>query len=206
MTSHPQDVSSDSLAAVLNDVFAAPKYQWTQSRDPWAWIRDSYDALTRWFGLLNQEHPAIYWVLLTVLVVLLTTILVHFGYLMFRALRPKMSSPETTGGGGRAVRDAAWYLREAHRLEDQGNLLGALVMRFTSLLMDLDRRKVVQFSPAKTPIEYVHEAIVSDDVREQMRALVMSVYRHLYGGEPVTPDGLREFDHAAGRLVSSYVA
>jgi hypothetical protein len=189
----------------MNDVFAAPQYDWSEVSDPFAWIRKRYYELVDWFAVLHQEHPITYWILLGVMLVLLTATLAHFSYLIYRALRPRQAPAEQATGRRRAVRDATWYLREAHRLEDEGNLLGALVMRFGSLVMELDRRNIVKFDPSKTPIEYVREATVLNEGRDLFRRLVAGVYRHAYGGEPVTREGLREFDRMVGKLVTVYV-
>ena len=206
MNQPQQAVSPDSVERVLRDVFGAPEYDWMAVRDPWAWVRNLYLDLINWFATLNHEHPVVYWMLMAVMLVVLTAILVHFSYLIFRALRPRTAAPELAGGRRRVVKDAAWYLREAHRLEDTGNLLRSLVMRFSALVIELDRRNVVRFNPSKTPIEYVREAAVPTATRDQFRALVAGVYRHVYGGEPVTPDRLRDFDRVAGLLVASDVA
>ncbi len=187
----------------MNDVFAAPEYDWTEVQDPFAWIRRRAYELVDWFAALHQEHPITYWILLGVLLALLTAIMVHFSYLIYRALRPKGAPPEHASGRRRVVKDAAWYLQEAHRLEDAGNLLGSLVMRFRSLVMELDRRSIVKFDPSKTPIEYVREATVPNEGRDLFRRIVAGVYRHAYGGEAVTQDGLREFDRMAGELVAA---
>jgi Domain of unknown function (DUF4129) len=200
-----QAVSRDSVETVVNDVFAAPEYDWSEVRDPFAWIRKWYYELVDWFAALHQEHPITYWILLAVMLVLLTAILLHFSYLIYRALRPQQAPPEHATGRRRVVRDAAWYLQEAHRLEDAGNLLGSLVMRFGSLVMELDRRNIVKFDPSKTPIEYVREATVPNEGRDLFRLIVAGVYRHAYGGEPVTRDGLREFDRMVGELVAAHV-
>ena len=201
----PQAISRDSVESVTDDVFAAPEYDWAEVRDPFAWIRRRYAELVDWFTTLHQDHPVVYWIVLGVMLVLLVAILVHFSYLIYRALRPYQTLPEHASVGRRVVRDAAWYLREAHRLEDAGNLLGSLVMRFGSLVMDLDRRNVVTFDASKTPIEYVREAEVPAEGRDLFRMIVGGVYRHAYGGEPVTRDGLSEFDRMAGELVASHV-
>ncbi len=200
-----QAVSRDSVEIVINDVFATPEYDWSEVRDPFAWIRQQYYELVDWFAALHQNHPITYWILLVVMLVLLTAILVHFSYLIYRALRPQLAPTEHATGHRRVVRDAAWYLQEAHRLEDAGNLLGSLVMRFGSLVMELDRRNIVKFDPSKTPTEYVREATVPREGRDLFRMIVAGVYRHAYGGEVVTRDGLREFDKMAGELVAVHV-
>ncbi len=189
----------------MNDVFAAPEYDWSAVRDPLAWIRKRYYELVDWFAALHQDHPITYWIMLVVMLVLLTAILAHFSYLIYRALRPQQAPAEPATGRRAVVRDAAWYLQEAHRLEDAGNLLGSLVMRFGSLVMELDRRNIVKFDPSKTPVEYVREATVPDEGRDLFRLIVAGVYRHAYGGEAVTHDGLREFDRMVGELVAAHV-
>jgi hypothetical protein len=84
------------------------------------------------------------------------------------------------------MRDSVWYRREAERLASEGRLLEAMQADFTALILEFDRRHLLRFHPSKTPREYVREARLSESSRSALSELVWSLYRHLFGREPVT--------------------
>ena len=201
----PIQATPDSIIAELDDVFRAPEYVWVEIRDPWAWIRRLVDSVASWFGVLYQDHPVIYVVLLATLIIVLTAIFVHFAFLIFQALKPRAPLDDRVSGGG-IIRDAAWYRKEAARLETRGKLAASLVMRFSALVLELDRRQLVAFRASKTPIEYVREAQLTADGRDRFGMLAERLYEHVYGGRQVTAAALHAFDRDALALLGSNVA
>lgn len=198
MIAGPQQVASDSLAAVLRGVFATREYQWTRTSNTLTWLMDRFQRLIEWLEGLRVSFPIYYYVVLTVLTLSLIAILVHLTWVVRQSLRPvKPSGPRTVFMG--PVRDAAWHLAEARRLGAAGRFAEALGHRFIAAMLELDARRVLQFHPSKTPAEYAMEARLDDVGRSELRGLVASLYRHLFGGAPCDAAEWQRFDaQAAG--------
>ena len=194
----------DSVHAVLNEVFADPKYDWDVARSPLQFFIDAYRRLMYWFSVMETEHPGVYWAVLGVMIVLVIAILTHFGYLIWKALTYR--APERLASATKPAvrRDAGWYLAEARRLADQGHRAEALAARFRALVLQLEHRNAVRFHPSKTPAEYVREADLSGEQRSTLAELVSDLYRHLFAGAPVSDDDLTLFDSRAAQLVESH--
>ena len=124
----------DSIRAALHDVFAHPRYDWTEHRGLFALIGKWWRALQEWLAGLQAAHPLAYYLLLIVATALLLAILAHFAYLTWRALHPH--APLATSAAKRAaqVRDATWHLREYARLVAQGHYAEALAERFAAVV------------------------------------------------------------------------
>lgn len=202
MSAPLQSPPADSLRAVLRRIYDSPEYEWEKARDPFGFLRELHAALLEWLQGFQESHPVAYLIFLGVLTVLLLGILVHFGYLVWRSLKPRaLSEPEVTQTGGRR-RDAAWHLEEARRLAREGHYAEALAHRFTALLLELDAGKALVFHPSKTPAEYVGEAQLDDAGRSTLTGLVGTLYRHLFGGAPCTLDEVQTFDRRASELAT----
>lgn len=190
----------DSLRAVLRDVFAAPEYDWEARRSALAWMRELYLRLLGWFAGLEQTHPLTYYLLLAAMIVVLLAILAHFGYVLWRAFRPVALEIAGRRAPGPGPRDAAWYLAEARRLSEAGRYADALGHRFVALVLELERRQALNFHASKTPAEYASEVRLDGEGRGRFRSLVLTLYRHLFGGVPCTPAEWISFDREAAEL------
>jgi len=195
-------VSADSVRAVLDEVFGAARYQWQVRPDPWRWLRRLLGDVVTWMNQLEGEHPVAYYALVVGLTALLVAILVHLGYLTWLSFRAR----QATGGGSteitRVVRDAAWHRERARELEALGRYRESLAHRFAALVALLDRREVVRAHPSKTPGEYVQEARLGPAGRAALAAAVGWLYDHLFGGEPLDPALLAEFDRRAEEVAA----
>jgi hypothetical protein len=206
VTAVPQQVDPDSLSAALRAVFAARAYQWkgTGTSSAFAWLMERLQRALAWMEHLRLTFPIHYYILLSVLTVVLVAILVHMTWVVWRSLRP-VSGPEAPVAIPGPVRNAAWHLAEALRLGAAGRFAEALAHRFLAAVLELDERRVVQFHPSKTPAEYAREARLDDRGRADLADLVASLYRHLFGGAPCDVAEWRRFDaQAAG--IGLYVA
>jgi hypothetical protein len=194
----------DSLRAVLDSVFADPNYRWTHRPHPLAFLGRWWDALQRWLSGLQQNQPAVYWLIFGALVVVLVAILVHAIFVMSQTLRaagaPVQSRTDTTPP---EIRGAAWYRREALRLARAGQYPAAMQADFLGLVLELDQRRVLRFHPSKTPNEYSHEPSLSEAARPAFRDLVRSLYGYAFAREPC---GRPEFDAWRERAVAERYA
>lgn len=195
------DVPPDSIRAALEEVFAREEFDWTRIPDPLAFLRDWFGDLSRWSVQLQSTHPFVFWLLVLTLAAVLVSLLVHIGYVIWRAVRPVGSVGGAAPGPRRSPqRDARWHLGETDRLRGEGRYVEALAHRFAALLLDLDRRGAVRFHPSKTPAEYRLELRAHPGAAAGFAELVGRLYGHLFGGEVCGVDDVDEFDRAATEL------
>jgi hypothetical protein len=197
---------SDSLSAVLRRVFAQPKYDWEVPDNPFRFLLDILGRVLEWLAALQEAHPVVYGVLTGAAVGLLIAILVHFGYLIWRTLKPHALPGAVGPEAALRPRDAGWYLSEAGRLAAEGRYAEALAHRFNALVLELDARKALRFHPSKTPAEYALEAQLDAPARGALTDLVRVLYRHLFGGARCSPTDLSAFDRRAAELVTHRAA
>ncbi len=181
-----QQVSQDSLRAVLDSVFAGPPYRWVERPDPLAVVRKWFVEVSRWLAELRDNNPIGFRVLLAALVALLVVILIHAGWVLVRTIRP------ATGKAGPPApaivrRDRAWYLREADRLAADGRFVEAMQVDFLALVLALDASRALRFHPAKTPREYLNEPALPAEERTRLRGLVSTLYGHAFARWPCGP-------------------
>lgn len=198
-----QALPADSISAVLRDVFASPEYAWETRVHPLQFLIDRYHDLLRWLTALGTNHPVAYWTVLGVLTGVLLAVLSHFGYLIWRALRPRAPASVSMAAAPLPVRDAAWHLGEALRRAREGRFTEALGHRFLALILELDRRRVVRFDPSKTPAEYAAEARLEAPGAVAFRDIVSRLYGHLFAGMACSADDLAAFDVQANAVSRS---
>lgn len=202
-----QGAPPDSLRALLRQVFAAREYQW---RAPTTlslnWLTEWFERILAWLSALQETHPWRFYAVLGALTLVLIAIVAHLSYVVWRALRPSAPAERTVAGAPAPALDAAWHLAEARRLSAASRYVEALGHRFLALVLELDRRRALSFHPSKTPAEYVGEARLSEPGREELSALVASLYRHVFGGDPCGQEEWRLFDGRAGALAGLSVA
>lgn len=201
MSSAGQGPPADSVHAVLDEVFADAKYDWESEPSPFQFLWDLFRKLLFWFDTLESQHPVTYWTLMAVLAVILITILTHFGYLLARALKYRGPDRERAAARPAVRRDAAWYLAEARRLATEGRRAESLGYRFRALVLELERHHALAFHPSKTPAEYLRDDRLEGASRTSFAALVRELYRHLFGGEPVSDEDLEAFDRRADEVI-----
>lgn len=200
MTLVPQIPAPDSLRAVLRRVFEAPEYDWEAARHPLEWLTQLRDRIQAWLVELQGAHPVAFTILVIALTVVLIVILVHMGYLAWRALHP---APVPLAGATTAsveTRDARWHLLQSRRLAEAGRYAEALAHRFVALLLQLDAGSILTFHPSKTPGEYLQEARLAESDRQIFSGLISALYRHLFGGVECDPACLTDFDRHATAL------
>ena len=197
-----QTPAADSVSAALDRVFSATKYDWEASSDPFRFLRELLYKLATSLEGLRESHPAVYVVVLGLLTGLLLAILFHLGYLVWRALKPRVLPEGDRSAAIPDRRDAAWHVNEAARLATLGRYAEALAHRFTALILELDARQALKFHPSKTPAEYTAEARLDERDRGALNELVAALYRHLFGGAPCSAQDLDSFDRRAAALAT----
>jgi len=199
----PQGVPDDSVRAVLREVFSAPEYAWDTRAHPLQFFIDQYRRFVSWLNGLADAHPVAYWTILALLTGLLLAILVHLGWLVWRALRPRAGAHTIPATGRVVVHDAGWHMREAARLARDGRYAEAIGHRFLALVLELDRRNVVRFDPSKTPAEYAAEARLAAPAATVLADVVSRLYRHLFAGAACSADDLVAFDDRANAVIAA---
>lgn len=180
---------ADSLRSALDSVFASPAYQWESRPDPLGPIRRMWDALQGWFYRLGAENPFALRALVWLLVAILIGILLHAAWIAVQSVRAGSGHDlATTRGNATPPRGAGWYRAEADRLAGAGRYVEAVQADFLRLVLELDARRVTRFHPSRTPNEYVENAALSNERREELRDLVRSLYSYAFARAPLDRD------------------
>jgi Domain of unknown function (DUF4129) len=196
-----QAASADSIRLAVQEVFSAREYDWRfRARSSMASkLWSLFLRLLDWLDRLHATHPLGYWTLIGLLILMLTVILGHFIYVLWKSLRPSAPVGAPTASAP-PPRDARWHLAEARRLASAGQLTEALGHRYLAMVLELDRRGALRFHPSKTPAEYLREAQLDATGQSGFSQLVWALYRHLFGGVPCAADDWMAFDRAAESL------
>lgn len=177
----------DSLRAVADSILSADVYRWQDVTDPWAPIKRAWAFTVAWLQALRDQNPVAYRITFWLLAVLLLAIVLHVIWVAARTVYGGSAREWDGVAATRAVvRDAAWYGREADRLASAGQYAEAMQYDFARLMLDLDARKLAAFHPSKTPGDYAREARLPAAQRSALKALVQTMYAHVYAG--VTAD------------------
>ncbi|MCC6316942.1 MAG: DUF4129 domain-containing protein [Gemmatimonadaceae bacterium] len=184
-----REVAADSLRALIEVVLRAPEYQARAPRDAWAPVARAWWALLDWVDRLRESNPLGYRAFVWLMVLILAAIVLHAMWIAARTLRAGTApAPAEPLAQSSIVRDAAWYAREVERLTASGRLAEAMQADFLRFVLELDARRVARFHPSKTPSEYVREADLGDEARRDLRAVVATLYAHVYARVAITPE------------------
>jgi hypothetical protein len=198
-------VPADSIRRALADVFARPKYRWTEGPTLGEWALDRWRLLQEWLQRLAAVNPALYRLVLGGLLLLLLLMCIHIAYVLWQVLRPSPVPPEVAAPAP-LRHDARAARAQADALAAAGRYVEALAHRFVAALLELERVRAIAFHPAKTPAEYVGEARLDAPGRESFRLLVAGLYGHLFGARPCDARAYRAFGVAADELLRHVAA
>jgi hypothetical protein len=179
-----QTAGEERVRAVIDSVFSQPRYRWQQAIDPFAPLRRAWLWLNQLFDSLRAESPLAYRMLIALLVLVLAAVLLHAAWVAYRTVRGGTAGEIRSAGAAAPVRDAAWFAREAARLEAAGRYAEAMQADFLRLVLELDARRLVRFHPSRTPNEYSREPTLSAESRRELAALVRRLYAHAFAGLP----------------------
>lgn len=191
---------ADSLRAVLDSVFRAPKYAWREETEAFAMVARWWRALIGWIAGLREANPLGYRLFVAALVLLLVAVLAHAVWVLVRTIRGAREAADSTAAPAGALRrDGAWYLRSADMLAAEGRFAEALQKAFVGLAFTLDGRGLLTYHPSRTPAEVARDARVRAEDRERLTTLVRTLYASAFGGAPCGADDYRAWRELAGR-------
>ena len=179
-------------------MFARPEYRWTERRHPLQWLVNAWNTLLEWAHRTAQHHP----VMLLPLALVLLALLAHLywtGWKIYRShIRP---AGALRPAGTPLLADARAHLARADDLARAGRYAEALAHRFIAVVLELERVQALKFHPSKTPAEYVAEARLDEAGKGSLAGLVASLYRHLFGAQPVDAAEYAAFGDSAQLVV-----
>lgn len=196
---------ADSIRATLSEIYVRPEFDWETPPDLFGWLSQLIASVNSWLQALEVEHPVAYWLLVAGLAGLLLLILAHLSTTVVRVLRYKERPEAESALRVTAQRDVRWHLDRVAQLKLEGRYGEALAHRFVAVLLELERRKALEFHPSKTPAEYRSEVQLDPAGQSVFADLVTKLYRHLFGGAPCGPEDLEVFERAA-RAIGGHVA
>ncbi len=181
---------------VLDSVFTSPLYRWAGEPEALRLLREWWHRLGEWLIGLRAANPTAFRLLVLALLLSLLLLLAHAAYVIWRTARAAGRAAESAPRVAREVRDATWYSNAADRAAAEGRLPDALQLAFVALTLTLHGQRIVDYHASKTPAEYAREARLADADRERLRALVRSLYAHVFGGRPLGLDEYRRWRDA----------
>lgn len=192
--------SPAALRAALDSVFASPAYRWADTPYLIRVLREWRARLGDWLTALRADNPTAFRLVVFALLVALALLLAHGVWVAWRTVRGA-TVPAADGARPPAepARDAAWYLREADRAAAAGHMAPALQLAFVGLALMLEAQGLLRYHASKTPAECAREARLARDDRERLRAMVRTLYAHVFGGSPFGADDYRRWRAELGR-------
>jgi hypothetical protein len=193
------DPGPATLRAVLDTVFAAPAYRWSDEPAPWRFLRAWWHRLADWLQGLRADNPAVFRLLLMSVLAALILLLAHAAYVVWRTVYAGSATAEHAPTAARADRrDAAWYSREADRAAAAGRMAEALQLAFVALALTLEAQGLLRYQSSKTPAECARDARLVREDRERLGRLVHTLYAHVFGGRPCGPADYRAWRESSG--------
>ncbi|MGH7523849.1 MAG: hypothetical protein ACREK8_06055 [Gemmatimonadales bacterium] len=184
--------TTDSLRAVLDSVFAAPTYHWVRHPDPFAPLVRAWTELLAWLQQAHNAHPLAYRLFLAGCAMVLLAIVAHSAWALIRTVgaEPHQPAPDALAGDHR---DERWYRRDAERLAAEGRFAEAIQADFVALLLALDARRAVHFEASRTPAEYLRDAKLGTESRQEFADLVTRLYGYAFARLPCGPPEYAEW-------------
>jgi uncharacterized protein DUF4129 len=171
------------LRSVLDTVFSAPAYRWAEEPGPLRFLREWWRRLGEWLESLRADNPAVFRLLILLLLATLLLLLAHGTWVIWRTLRTGAGAHEDEEAPAPdETRDAEWYYREADRAAAAGRVSDALQLAFVGLALTLEAQGLLRYHASKTPAECVREANLVAADRERLRGLVRALYAYVFGG------------------------
>ena len=181
-------IPADSLRAALDSVFRAPAYDWVPPLEPVVSARRWWDRLVEWLAALQRASPLIFRGILVLLVLVLAAVILHAAWVTWKVMRGAAPAPGESTAAPPPKRDAGWYLAEADRLAVAGRRAEAMQFAFIAVALRLDALDTLRFHWSKTPGELAREARLAPADGARLRALVGTLYRCTFAGEPCDPE------------------
>lgn len=178
----------DSLRRVLDSVFRAPAYRWSEQKDPFAILRRGWIEFKQWLYALREANPLGYKLFVYALLAVLAVILIHALWVFYHTVGTAVREQGGDTSKERAPRTVAWYQQEAEELAAAGRYAEAIQADFLALVLALDARKLLRFHPSKTPAEYANESQLTPAAAAEFRELVRRVYGYAFARWPCDAD------------------
>jgi hypothetical protein len=174
--------SPETLRATLDSVFASPAYRWAETPFLLRLWREWWARLGDWLTALRADNPGAFRFLVFGLLLALALFLAHGVWVVWRTIRGAAAPADGELRSAHSTpRDAAWYLREADRAAAAGRIGEAMQLAFVGLALTLEAQGLLRYHVSKTPAECARDARLARDDRDRLRALVRSLYAHVFG-------------------------
>ncbi len=174
----------DSLRAILDSVFRAPVYRWTERPDPFAILRRGWIEFLGWLAALRDAHPFGYQALLYLLLALVLVLAVRVLWILYHTVKASPAIHGADSTSERTPRTATWFQHHAAQLAASGRYAEAVQADFLALVLALDALKVLHFHPSKTPAEYTRESGLDPAAAAAFRDLVRRLYGYAFARWP----------------------
>ncbi len=141
---------------------------------------------TRMRSMLEQS-PLLYWILVSLLVILLVAIMFHLIYGLAAAFGEKRAAPDSSLQTPSLSVSPASLMDRARRLAAKGDFATATVTMYVAVLQELHRQGRIRYADSETNRQMARQ-VQQEDLRSVLMTLTGAVDEILYGRRPASSD------------------
>ncbi|MFP3905167.1 MAG: DUF4129 domain-containing protein, partial [Armatimonadota bacterium] len=141
---------------------------------------------TRMRSMLEQS-PLLYWILVSLLIILLVAIMFHLVYGLAAAFGERRTSPDSSPGAPALSVSPASLMDRARRLAAEGDFATATVTTYVAVLQELHRQGRIRYADSETNRQMARQ-VEQEDLRAVLMTLTGAVDEILYGSRPASSD------------------
>jgi len=182
--------SPDAIHRRLNDILSRPEFApEKEPSDNWfradlRWVAQRIIDFFDWLGSLQTDAPLLFWLLMSVLVLLLIFLTVYVGRRIGRILYLGARPRGEESAHQRRQRLSLLYRAEADRWAGRGDFTEAIRYLFLSLVYRFDEAGRVNFQQACTNREYLALFAQRPRASAELKVFVDTLDDHWYGERP----------------------
>ncbi|MFO7946197.1 MAG: DUF4129 domain-containing protein [Armatimonadota bacterium] len=154
-------------------------------------VESLLEFIDRIFGTrvrsLITESPLLYWILVSLLIILLVAIMFHLIYGLAAAFREKKAIPDASVVAPSLSVSPASLMDRARRSAAEGDFATATVSMYVAVLHELHRQGRIRYADSETNRQMARQ-VQQEDLRSALMTLTGAVDAILYGSRPGSSD------------------
>jgi hypothetical protein len=188
---HP---SPDTIHRQVEDILSRPEFGGDKEpQEDWframvRWIGRRAAELLDWLGGLQSTAPVLFWLLVSIVILVLVLLMAYVGRkarrILYVGARPRGEDSERE----KRARLSLVYREEARKWAARGDFTEAIRYLFLSLVYRFDEAGRVNFQRAYTNREYLTLFAQRPRVSTELRVFVDTLDDHWYGERPTDQD------------------
>jgi hypothetical protein len=178
---HPDD---GAIRHRLEDILSRSEFHPEDQNKFWQRLLQYIGDFIEWLRGLQTTAPALFWLIIISLIVLLVLVLTHMTWTVAKVLGLSDRPARAEDQKEKRSRLSAIYRQEAARRAEQGDFTEAIRFLFLSLVYRFDEAGRVSFQKAYTNREYLTLFHDRPAVQHDLAVFVDTLDDHWYGQRP----------------------